>query len=142
MRYLHEKGIGQEVPSGVVPIVPAAAIYDLAFWAEHYPSADDAYQACVEAVENNPAHGRIGAGSGATVGKLIPTAHCMTGGIGRASLTQADGLEVLAYVVVNCVGDVRDAGTIIAGARDEEGRFADCEQFILSGRAEIGRAHV
>lgn len=136
MRYLQEKGIGHPVPSGVVPIVPAAAIYDLSNLADHIPSAEDAYAACVNSSEENTEFGRIGAGTGATVGKLIPFAKSMASGIGRASLTQKAGLEVIAYVVVNSVGDVREHGKMIAGARDAHGRFADCEKFLLDGGAE------
>ena len=137
MRYLGERGIGHPVPTGVVPIVPAAAIYDMAYRDAHIPSADNTYDACVAASEENTARGRIGAGAGATVGKLIPDAHCMTGGLGRAVLTQTDGLEVIAYVVVNSVGDIRDQQTIVAGARDQQQQFADCEKFLLAGHDEI-----
>jgi L-aminopeptidase/D-esterase-like protein len=135
--FLREKGIGHPVPRSVVPIVPAAAIYDMAYRADHYPTADNAYQACLEATEDNQQRGRVGAGTGATVGKLVPNMHCMTGGIGRAVLTHQDGLEVLAYVVVNAVGDVRDNNVIMAGACDAQGKFADSEKFLLSGQAEL-----
>ncbi len=73
-RYLGERGIGHPVPTGVVPVVPAAAIYDLAYLSAVFPSAEQAYQACLSATEENSERGRIGAGSGATVGKLIPEA--------------------------------------------------------------------
>lgn len=136
MQYLKEKGIGHAVPSGVVPIVPAAAIYDLSYISDHYPSAENAYQACLQASEDNTERGRVGAGTGATVGKLIPFAKAMASGIGRAVLKQKGGLEVVAYVVVNSVGDVRDNGKMIAGARDAHGHFVDCEKFLLSGEAE------
>jgi L-aminopeptidase/D-esterase-like protein len=136
MRYLAEKSIGHPVPSGVVPIVPAAAIYDLAHASDHFPTPENAYAACLEAAESNIERGRIGAGTGATVGKLVPFAKCMTGGIGRAVLRQQDGLEVVAYVVVNSVGDVYEHGKVIAGARDVHGNFTNCEDFLLSGHAE------
>ncbi|HTM64327.1 MAG TPA: P1 family peptidase [Gammaproteobacteria bacterium] len=136
MRYLKEKNIGHPVPSGVVPIVPAAAIYDLSYRSEHFPVDENAYHACQRASEGNIDCGRVGAGTGATVGKLIPFAKSMASGIGRAVLTQKDGLEVMAYAVVNSVGDVHDKGTMIAGARDIHGQFADCEKFLLSGAAE------
>ena len=136
MQYLHEKKIGHPVPSGVVPIVPAAAIYDLSYRKEAFPTAGQAYEACKRATEDNHQRGRVGAGTGATVGKLIPFAKSTTSGIGRVVLSQSDGLEVVAYVVVNSVGDVRDHGKTIAGARDAHGQFADCEKFLLSGQAE------
>ncbi len=136
-RYLAERQIGHPVPTGVVPIVPAAALYDLAYKTPGFPSPDDAYQACLNATEENIAHGRIGAGTGATVGKLVPGARCMTGGLGRYALVLPDGLEVIAYVAVNSVGDVWQEGAIMAGACDKDGHFVDCEKYILAGHDEI-----
>lgn len=136
MQYLHEKNIGHPVPSGVVPIVPAAAIYDLSYLSSSFPTPQHAYAACENASEDNIQRGRIGAGTGATVGKLVPFAKSMASGIGRAVLVQRDGLEVVAYVVVNSVGDVHDNGKMVAGARDAHGHFADCEKYLLSGEAE------
>lgn len=136
MRYLGERNIGHPVPTGVVPIVPAAAIYDLAYRAAHFPAASETYEACLAATEDNQNSGRIGAGTGATVGKLIHDASPMSGGIGRAVLTLPDGLEVVAYVVVNSIGDVKTGDTIVAGARNQKGEFADCEKYLLSGKAE------
>jgi len=133
MRYLTERGLGHPTPHGVVPIVPAAAIYDLAYKASEPPSAEDVYAACISASHEDKTSGRIGAGAGATVGKLIPSANHMTGGIGRAELQLKNGLQVLAYAVVNCVGDVRnEVGAIVAGACSE-GQFADCEKHLLNG---------
>lgn len=138
MRFLKEAGVGLALPhGGVVPIVPAAAIYDLAYGMAMPPSADDAYKACESAHEDNIESGAIGAGTGATVGKVIPNAHHMTSGIGRAEITLPSGLTVVAYAVVNAVGDVRNvAGEIIAGAKDDAGRFMDCAAFLLSGQGE------
>lgn len=136
MTYLTERKLGHKTRHGVVPIVPAAAIYDLAYKNAEPPTAQDAYEACLKAQEDNIELGRVGAGTGATVGKLIPTAHHMTGGLGRAEMTLPDGIQVIAYAVVNCVGDVRNAqNQIIAGAK-LDGRFADCEQYLLSGQGE------
>lgn len=137
MRYLEERGIGHPVASGVVPIVPAVAIYDLAYISAEVPTAQQTYEACLSATEENTQYGRVGAGTGATIGKLVPNANWMTGGLGRAVLTQADGLEVIAYAVVNSVGDVCDHDTIIAGARNQQGGFADCEKYLLAGHAEV-----
>lgn len=136
MRYLHEKGIGHPVPTGVVPIVPAAGIYDLTFKAVAYPSPEDAYQACLRATSEESAYGSVGAGTGATVGKIIPKHHAMKSGLGRATLSLANGVMVTAYVVANGVGDVRDHNLIIAGACDDKGKFADTEKYLLSGKGE------
>ena len=137
MQYLTERGIGHPTLHGFVPIVPAVAIYDLSYKEAVPPSEEEAYAACQIAEENNTSSGRVGAGTGATVGKLIPNAKPMNGGFGRAEMTLTNGIKVEAYAVVNCVGDVRDAqSAIVAGARDAQGKFANCEQYLLSGQGE------
>jgi L-aminopeptidase/D-esterase-like protein len=134
MRYLTEQGLGHPVPHGVVPIVPAAAIYDLYYKQPEPPTAEEAYQACLSASTTNTDQGAIGGGTGATVGKLIPQAHCMKGGLGRAQVTLPDGVEVIAYAITNCVGDIRDeTGTLIAGAQYADGQFAHTEAYFLAG---------
>lgn len=134
MQYLVERDIGLTLPHGVVPIVPAAAIYDLAYKAPQVPTDEEAYQACVTASADDVSSGRIGAGTGATVGKIVPEAMRATAGIGRAVLTLADGLEVVAYAVVNAIGDVGDdKNNIVAGARFNDGQFANCEKYLLKG---------
>jgi L-aminopeptidase/D-esterase-like protein len=135
MRFLQEHGRGKQVPHGVVPIVPTVAIYDLAVKAPVPPTAEDAYQACVSASEQYQ-QGRIGVGTGATVGKLAPNSSRMSGGLGWAEIILENGLQVLAYAAVNCVGDVRDSsGKIIAGARVDN-KFADCQALFLKGIIE------
>lgn len=138
MRYLKETKKGRQMPhGGVVPIVPAASIYDLAIKSDVPPTAEAAYEACRQATEENVSEGRIGAGTGATVGKIVPDTSRMTGGLGYASITLKTGVEVMAYAVVNAVGDIRDkSGKIIAGACLPNGEFADCEEFLLSGGDE------
>ena len=137
MRYLAEREIGLILPHGVVPIVPAAAIYDLAYKRAEAPNEHDAYQACLAAIPNNYVSGRIGAGTGATVGKIVPNAYHMTAGLGFASISLPDGVEVSAYVVVNAIGDVRDeCNRIIAGSKLPGGEFADCTKLLLAGEGE------
>ena len=138
MRFLKEAGVGLALPhGGVIPIVPAAGVYDLAYGMPVPPSADDAYKACEMAHEDNIESGAIGAGTGATVGKIIPNAYHMTSGIGRAEITLSSGLTVIAYAVVNAVGDIRNAaGDIIAGATDDAGHFVNCAEFLVSGQGE------
>jgi L-aminopeptidase/D-esterase-like protein len=132
MRWFQENNIGWKMPHGVVPIIPTIAIYDLAIKQPVAPSADDAYRACADAIENNTASGRIGAGTGASVGKAVKTAARMSGGIGVANITVGKA-NVIVYAVVNSVGDVVNAaGNIIAGARDDNGEFADCQKTILA----------
>lgn len=135
VQWLREHNRGYPTTRGVIPIVPAAGLYDLAVKEVAVPLAEHAYLACQNAVANNTLQGRIGAGMGASVGKLILSARSMSGGLGWAELTLPNGVSVLAYAVVNSVGDVLDRdGNIIAGARLANGEFADCTQYLLSGR--------
>lgn len=136
MRYLGERGIGQPVPAGAVPIVPTAALYDMSFQEAAFPSVEQSYEACLASTENNIERGRLGAGTGATVGKLIPGAHSMTGGLGRAVLTLANGLEVIAYAAVNCAGDVMTDGKVMAGCCNAAGEFINAEHYLLAGHTE------
>jgi len=120
MRFLEERGIGHATPAGVVPIVPAAAIFDLGFGdGAVRPGPGEAYAACEAASETENREGNVGVGMGATVGKLAGFEHMSKGGLGSASLRDGD-LVVGALTVVNAVGDViADDGTVLAGARAE-----------------------
>ena len=111
MRWLDEHGHGRAVGAVRVPIVPAAVLFDL--WvgdARIRPNADAGYAACAAASREAPAEGSVGAGAGATVGKLFGPGRAMKGGIGSASVT-VNGLTVAALVAVNAVGDVIDPAT-------------------------------
>jgi L-aminopeptidase/D-esterase-like protein len=120
MRYLAERQIGYDVGVAHVPIVPAAAIFDLAIGAANvYPNADDGYRACEQASSGPIAQGNVGGGTGATVGKLTSPLLAMKGGLGSASMQMADGTLVGALVVVNALGNIFDPETqhMIAGTR-------------------------
>ena len=124
MRWLEEHGIGLSVRYGLVPIVPAAVLFDLPMGdARIRPDAHAGYAACVEASRKPPAEGNVGAGSGALVGKLFGIHRAMKGGIGSAALT-VGGVSVGALVACNALGDVVDpeTGALVAGARTEDGR--------------------
>ena len=134
MRWMEEHKRGFDVGAGVVPIVPAAVIFDLAplgdFTAR--PTPDMAYAACEAATANGFAEGSVGAGTGATVGKGAGRPHSMKGGFGAAVRIAGDAV-VCALAVVNALGDVRDAnGRIIAGARNARGEFLDGAKLIAS----------
>ena len=123
MRWLEERGVGVRVGPAVVPIVPAAILFDL--WvgdASVRPDASAGYAACVAASGDAPAQGCVGAGAGASVGKLFGIARAMKGGIGTASI-KVGGITVGALVAVNAIGDVIDPanGRVLAGARTEDG---------------------
>ena len=138
MRWMEERGRGLPVGVGVVPIVPAAVVFDLAPLgrADARPSSDMAYDACESASSFDVNEGSVGAGTGTTVGKILGAPGAMKGGVGCASACTDDGtLTVAALAVVNAFGDVRDArGAIIAGARDDSGVFADTARLLASGR--------
>jgi|SRR5579859_836181 len=126
MRYLEERNIGYDVGIARVPIVPAAAIFDLAFGsASIRPGAAEGYRACEQATDDPVEQGNVGAGTGATVGKMLGAAILMKGGLGSASTRLDDGTLVGAIVAVNAFGDVIDPQTqqVIAGARNPMGGF-------------------
>lgn len=134
MRWMEERGRGFHVGAGVVPIVPAAVVFDLAplgrFDARPTPAM--AYTACDEAVAD-PQEGSIGAGTGATVGKVAGAERSVKGGLGIGA-ADAGAIVVRALAVVNALGDVRDgSGRIVAGARDARGGFLDSAERIASG---------
>ncbi|MDW8071440.1 MAG: P1 family peptidase [Anaerolineae bacterium] len=121
MRWLEEHGIGFSVGVGVVPIVPAAVLFDLTIGrADIRPNADAGYAACQVAGGGPVTEGSIGAGTGATVGKLFGPAFAVKGGLGTAARRVANGITVGALVAVNAFGDIVDpaTGALIAGPRD------------------------
>ncbi len=120
VNYLEERGVGFDVRVARVPIVPAAILFDLGVGSsEVRPDAQMGYQACLNASANRPAEGNVGAGTGATVGKIIGMAGAMKSGLGTASMEIGKGVLVGAIAAVNVFGDVIDpeTGQIIAGAR-------------------------
>jgi L-aminopeptidase/D-esterase-like protein len=135
MRWMEERGRGHPVNGGVVPIIPAAVIFDLVplgtFSARPTPAM--AYDACETATSSGIMEGSVGAGTGATVGKAGGISGAMKGGVGIA-LAQAGDVATGAVAVVNALGDVRDEdGRIIAGARGPDGRFLDGASLIAKG---------
>ncbi|MEJ2080268.1 MAG: P1 family peptidase [Acidobacteriota bacterium] len=135
VRYLEERGRGYQTGVGPVPIVPAAILFDLSIGDPGIrPDAEAGYRACLHAGTGPVEEGNVGAGAGATVGKLLGMEHAMKGGIGSASL-RIGGLVVAALAVVNCIGDVRhpETGQILAGCRDRKGSgFADLRRVLRS----------
>lgn len=139
MRWMEERGRGFPVGGGVVPIVPAAVLFDLTplgrFDARPTPAM--AYAACADATPLVTVQGSVGAGTGATVGKVLGAGGAMKGGFGCAVAGTGE-LRAAAIAAVNAFGDVRDAaGDIIAGARGPDGTFVDTERWLTDGE---GRA--
>ncbi len=123
MQWLEDHGIGLPVGYGLVPIVPAAVLFDLPVGdARVRPDARAGYAACEAASQRAAEEGNVGAGAGALVGKLFGIRRAMKGGIGSASIT-LNGVTVGAIVACNAVGDVVDpiTGQILAGARSPDG---------------------
>ena len=121
VRYLEERGAGYKTSAGVVPIVPAAIIFDLGVVAASVrPGPDEGYAAARGASAGAVAEGSVGAGTGATVGKLLGAERAVKGGLGTWALDLGGGLAVGALMVVNAVGGVHDpdTGELVAGARN------------------------
>ena len=145
MQWLEERGHGVQVGPVRVPIVPAAVVFDLGVddftlhpqGSRIRPDAQAGYQACVNASAAPVAQGNVGAGAGATVGKLNGPLCAMKGGVGSAALT-VQGVTVAALVVCNALGDVVHplSGELLAGARQAPDRRAllDVRHAQLSGQ--------
>jgi len=138
-RWLAARGRGFAVGPVTVPIVPAAVVFDLGPCgrADARPDAAMGAAAC-DAAGRAVAEGSVGAGTGATVGKALGPLRAMKGGVGTWSL-RAGGVVVGALAVVNAFGDVTDgAGTILAGARGEDGAFVDAAAYLARGGEPFG----
>jgi L-aminopeptidase/D-esterase-like protein len=138
VRFLEERGVGFSLGAVKVPIVPAAVLFDLTIGdARIRPDAEAGYKAAKAASTQRPAEGNVGAGAGATVGKLFGMERAMQGGIGSAAIKAGD-ITVAAIVAVNAVGDVFDpsTGKPIAGARTKDGkRLLNAMAAVLGGEA-------
>jgi len=134
MRYLEERKIGFAFGLARVPIVPAAALFDLGVGDGRIrPTADCGYQAARTASDGAVVEGNVGAGAGATVGKAGGMSRAMKGGIGTASIMMPDGLIVAALVATNGMGDVIDPenGRVISGGRSADGSNLDDARILL-----------
>ena len=132
MRHLEERGEGYAVgSSGVVPIVPGAVIFDLGV-ASARPGPECGRRAAEAATSGAVAEGSVGAGAGATVGKLRGMERAMKGGVGTAAIALEGGLVVAALVVVNALGDIVDpaTGQVVAGVRGEGDRMVDARRIL------------
>ena len=127
MRYLEARGLGFPTPFGTVPIVPAAALYDLSRGNPKVrPDAEAGYRACKAATTEPVQQGRVGAGAGASCGKYLGFERAQVSGLGSAS-AQVGGAVVAALVVANPVGDIVDpnTGQVIAGVAGETGSYLE-----------------
>ncbi len=125
MRWHVERGLGYQSRSGVVvPIVPAAILFDLTIGDPHVrPEADAGYQACEAATAEPVSMGSVGAGTGARIAAILGNERASKGGLGSSAIALTNGLIVAALMAVNAVGNViSEDGRIIAGLRSADGR--------------------
>lgn len=137
VQWLREQGVGFDVGITRVPIVPAAVIFDLQIGShERFPDAAMGYAAC-KAAGPHVAEGCVGAGTGATVGKVLGPQGAMKCGVGTWSEMLADGTVVGALAVVNAFGDVwREHGELLAGVRGPDGRMLDATRVLRDGQVQ------
>lgn len=137
VRWLEERGIGWAAGPARVPIVPAAILFDLGVGTNPRvrPTADCGYAAARAAGTGPVVEGSIGAGAGATVGKLAGASRSTKSGIGSSAIFLPNGLVVAALVAVNAAGDIIDpaTGRVVAGARNADGTFADARKLLRAG---------
>lgn len=139
MRWLREQDIGFETAVAKVPIVPAAILFDLGTGKPAFPGPGEGYRAAANATAGRVPGGSVGAGTGATIAKLLGPERALKGGVGTASLSGPRGITVGALAVVNCIGSVVDpaTGMLVAGPRgDAAGVFVDIETAALRRTAE------
>ncbi len=152
VRYLEERNIGYDTGIVRVPIVPAAAIFDLPLGsATIRPDAASGYRACEQASIGPVAQGNVGGGTGATVGKLFGPQLAMKGGLGSASIELIGGIVVGALVIVNALGDILDPQTqkTLAGARHplqqqvtQQNLMGNTTIAIVATNATLSKAHI
>ena len=124
VRWLEERGVGRPTPMGVIPLVPAAVVFDLAEGRPaHRPGPDQGYAACEAAAGGVPGRGRIGAGAGAAVGKTLGRERASGGGVGYAATRLPGGETLAAIAVANAAGDVIDDGEVLGGPRGDGGEL-------------------
>lgn len=122
MRYLEAGQVGFQTREALVPIVPSAILYDLDLGdSKIRPDAKMGYKACVNASRDEISEGVVGAGTGASVGKILGLSQAMKSGLGGASIRLSGGVVVGAIAAVNALGDVYDplTGEFVAGVRNE-----------------------
>jgi len=131
VRFLEEKGVGFPTPAGAVPIVSAAALFDLDVGDSSVrPDEEMAYRACVDASSDEEREGSVGVGMGARVGNVLGPGMSTRGGFGLYHF-QADNFKLEVAAAVNSLGDVVDeAGRVLAGVRGEENRYVGAEKLI------------
>ena len=134
MRYLRERSVGYTVGASVIPIVPAAVLFDLGVGDPlAFPDEAAGESAAGSASSETPSEGSVGAGTGATVGKLLGIERSSPGGVGFAAVRFPGG-QVAAIAAVNAFGDVvAEDGSVVAGARTSDGGWAHSSERLMDG---------
>lgn len=137
-QWLRERGLGFDVGVTRIPIVPAAVIFDIHQPGQRHPDAALGRAACAAATRDPLAEGSVGAGTGATVGKMLGRENAAPGGTGTFAVAHGEH-TVGAIAVVNAFGDVVDHdGSIIAGARRADGAWLDSMRAAMAGAPAFG----
>jgi L-aminopeptidase/D-esterase-like protein len=124
VRWLERSGLGRPTPLGVIPLVPAAVVFDLANGGDRRPGPEEGYAACEAAAGGVPRRGRIGAGAGTAVGKMLGRDRATMGGVGYAATRLAGRERVAAIAVANAAGDViAEDGEVLGGPRGDQGQL-------------------
>jgi L-aminopeptidase/D-esterase-like protein len=139
MRYLEERGSGLRFGGRIIPIVPAAVLFDLSLGRPRHPDTDAGYRAARAARSGPVAEGSVGAGTGATVAKFAGADRRLKGGLGTASEALPGGLLVGAVAAVNAVGAIRDPrnGRLIAAPRSGSRGFVNVERTLRAARRAV-----
>jgi L-aminopeptidase/D-esterase-like protein len=141
VRFLEENDVGLDIGVARIPLVAAAVLFDLVVGDPAVrPGPEMGYEAAAAAKSADFAQGSVGAGTGATVGKVLGLEWAMKGGVGSASVALEGGLVVGALAAVNAFGDVRDprTGRVIAGPRQEDGTLGDTVELLPEAVARMG----
>jgi L-aminopeptidase/D-esterase-like protein len=141
VRYLEESGVGLDIGVARIPLVSAAVLFDLLVGDPGVrPGPEMGYEVAASAKSEDFPQGSVGAGTGATVGKVLGMEKAMKGGIGSVSVRLEDGLIVGALAAVNAFGDVRDpdTGRVIAGPRQDDGTLGDTVELLPEAVARMG----
>ena len=141
VRFLEENDVGLDIGVARIPLVSAAVLFDLVVGDPAVrPGPEMGYEAAAAAKSADFAQGSVGAGTGATVGKVLGLEWAMKGGVGSASVALEGGPVVGALAAVNAFGDVRDprTGRVIAGPRQEDGTLGDTVELLPEAVARMG----
>ncbi|MCL2630830.1 MAG: P1 family peptidase [Firmicutes bacterium] len=135
-KYLSEIGAGFKAGKFIVPIVSGASLFDLEFKNFAYPNVQNGYDTAKNAVSGNFEFGNIGAGTGATISKVLGAETSAKGGLGVKTF-KLNNLEIAVFVAVNAVGDIVKNGEILSGAKHENGEFLDSSKVFTLGATAV-----